>query len=880
MSSTTSPISTTEAQAWLNRAIELLWLLTVFLVPLAFLDRDFAKSETIIAYVEVPKVALLRTLVGLMAVLWLIDWGLHGTLSVGSSFRHKTLQFLPAKWLTSLRNAMLGHPHRWLFLAVGFYLGTTTLSTVLSGSLQTSLWGEVPGQDGYPAYTVAAYVLLFTVIATHLKTRPQLWRLLGAIVLMGVLISGYAVLQHNSHDFFNLGEQTGGRVTAFMGNRIFAAAVMLMTIPITAAAVVIALFNLPEKTRPTPNYLFPRLPTLAVLAAGALALAVQFLGLIFTQSRGPWIGTLFALVLTIVLVWVFVGRGGMARLSLVLGLAGVIAFAVLLNPSFKSELDSGTEEAPGSISASLNPAISSVTVSDQTLPASSIDGSASQPEVDTEPPETSRSISVAVDPTASAALRRLNSLKEVVTGGLTGGRQTHWKVSWILIRDRPWFEFDSLSLRWLRPVVGYGPDLFRYTYLLESPPEGAGFFPLEPDHAHNYFIHQTVGQGFLGTLSSLGIFAAIFLAAAYQLIRSKNEMSPLDMLVLITLLSVLAGRGLEMMVGIARVSDLTVFWVLLGMFAALPVAAMDPQTSARPTRPSPHRRRPNFARAPSLPRAGVGDRRWLWKLAIVTWPIGLILVLTWMKGISYPLAAVQIGSALEYSRQGDLPSTLEAINRAIALAPDVPVYYNWRASVYKAYRGDSQIPRERRCDLQKDVPYEICLAALTHESNLAGINQRPFYYRSKIAVADSAFNLRLDDESIRHYRESLDLVPGSWALRNKLASALIQQGKSDDALRPLRESLEITKGPNTSVDALVLRAMAYVDLGRHLEAIDDLDRVLETSSGNFRAYASRAVAYANLGQDAQAREDAARAVELGAGPAALDRVIEAIKQGR
>ena len=40
--------------------MEFLWLLTVFLVPLAFFDRDYAKSETIIAYVEVPKVALLR----------------------------------------------------------------------------------------------------------------------------------------------------------------------------------------------------------------------------------------------------------------------------------------------------------------------------------------------------------------------------------------------------------------------------------------------------------------------------------------------------------------------------------------------------------------------------------------------------------------------------------------------------------------------------------------------------------------------------------------------------------------------------------------------------------------------------------------------------
>ena len=114
---------------------------------------------------------------------------------------------------------------------------------------------------------------------------------------------------------------------------------------------------------------------------------------------------------------------------------------------------------------------------------------------------------------------------------------------------------------------------------------------MERAHAHNYFIHQTVEQGFLGTLSSLGVFAAVFLAAAYQLIRSKNEMSPIEKLILITLLSVLAGRALEMVVRVARVSDLTVFWVLLGMFAALPVVAVDPQTSSRPVRQPPRAER-------------------------------------------------------------------------------------------------------------------------------------------------------------------------------------------------------------------------------------------------------------------------------------------------
>ena len=60
---------------WINRSLELLWLLAVIFIPLAFFGRTeddplFAFSEAVISYVEVPKIALLRTLAGLIAILW------------------------------------------------------------------------------------------------------------------------------------------------------------------------------------------------------------------------------------------------------------------------------------------------------------------------------------------------------------------------------------------------------------------------------------------------------------------------------------------------------------------------------------------------------------------------------------------------------------------------------------------------------------------------------------------------------------------------------------------------------------------------------------------------------------------------------------------
>ena len=53
--------------AGVSRAIELLWLLTVFLVPLVFVSPGLMGNGF-----DVPKVTLYRSIVGLMCALWII----------------------------------------------------------------------------------------------------------------------------------------------------------------------------------------------------------------------------------------------------------------------------------------------------------------------------------------------------------------------------------------------------------------------------------------------------------------------------------------------------------------------------------------------------------------------------------------------------------------------------------------------------------------------------------------------------------------------------------------------------------------------------------------------------------------------------------------
>ena len=146
--------------------------------------------------------------------------------------------------------------------------------------------------------------------------------------------------------------------------------------------------------------------------------------------------------------------------------------------------------------------------------------------------------------------------------------------------------------------------MFHATYLLVSPP-GFNKLPSEFVHAHNYFVHQGVELGFLGLIASLGVFSAVVLVGGYQMLRLRKGDDVVYQLLLIGVVAIIVGRLLEIvgrlleqMVGIARVSDLTIFWMLLGVSAALP-AIMEAREGALEPESQPPRRRSRSNRSPA-----------------------------------------------------------------------------------------------------------------------------------------------------------------------------------------------------------------------------------------------------------------------------------------
>ena len=251
-----------------------------------------------------------------------------------------------------------------------------------------------------------------------------------------------------------------------------------------------------------------------------LALTIQMLGLANTLTRGAWVGALTALVTFLLMAAIYGGWRALGRTGLVLGLALGATLIALQWPGSISWFTAGgglililALIGTLGITAAL---VARGTVAGDVLGLGRVlpwaglvlglvavlavvfiltmgvlgDGNFIT--------------WVGGDTPATQVLSRFGSLKSQVVSGRISGRADIWAASWRLIQDHPWFEYEELSLPWLRPVVGYGPDLFRYVFLLEGLPMADNLLPMEPDHAHNGYIHQTVEQWLLGLLASVG----------------------------------------------------------------------------------------------------------------------------------------------------------------------------------------------------------------------------------------------------------------------------------------------------------------------------------------------------------------------------------------
>jgi len=237
-------------QAFCTVLMEVAWLAAVAIIPQFF---NSSSAETF----EPEKMFVLRSLALLSSAAWLLREMVKDERDV-----RKRIQFL-------LRKPMVTP----VLSLAAVYL----LSSISSVAPVVSWWGAYYEAQGMIAFF--CYLVLFLIVLAELHSPAQLRRLQYVLILTSLPVAGYAILQHFGGDPFAWENTFGGRSGANMGNPIYLGGYLVMVIPPTLCRIIEGWKGLRSGG--------DRRPGFVLVGCSGIALAMQLLALLYTQSRGP-----------------------------------------------------------------------------------------------------------------------------------------------------------------------------------------------------------------------------------------------------------------------------------------------------------------------------------------------------------------------------------------------------------------------------------------------------------------------------------------------------------------------------------------------------------------------------------------------------------------
>ncbi len=443
--------------------IEAGWLAALIATPLFFNTSSNRVFEP-------DKLHLLRSIALLMAMAWivqLVDAGLAGQKTAEANGK-------PIGLGTALRRTPLVLP---ALVLVAVYLISTALSVVP----RISLLGSYVRMQG--TYTFISYVAIFFMVVTHLRSRAQLNRIIYAIVLTSLPISIYGIIQHYGLDPLPWGGDVKERVAANMGNAIFVAAYLIIALFLTLERLMDSVASLLSEEKGT---------TADALRAGGylFILAVQTVAIVFTQSRGPWLGLAAGLYVFGLIGMLLLSRWAARRPAAIPWLANAV------RPIWAAII--GLTVAGLAFLIVFN------------LPNSPLAGLRQQ-----------------------RFIGRLGTLMST-TEGTNAVRVLIWEgvVDMMLKPHPPIQQPDGTPDIWnpLRPLIGYGPESMWVAYNRFYPPDLAHYEArnASPDRSHNETFDALVRTGLLGLGVQMWLYVSIFYYALrwlglIQVARQRNR---------------------------------------------------------------------------------------------------------------------------------------------------------------------------------------------------------------------------------------------------------------------------------------------------------------------------------------------------------------------
>jgi len=405
------------------------WLLAVIITPLFF---NVYSSRVF----EPDKVALFRSLALVVLAAWAITF-----VSERGAWSGPTLEKLATWWRAPLVVPVLA------FAVVAL------LATALSVAPTRSLLGSYHRLQG--TLTTLSYLVLFAAVATHLRGRQQLERVLTAVVLTSLSISLYAIFQRYGWDPvpWPSAPWAESRTFASLGNPIFLGAYLMM-------AVFVVLGRLTTSVRAVLAGDPCRRCHIGRAAVYGVIVTVNLAAIAFTQSRGPVMGLYAGLVC----FWLLLAAAGYVRR---LAVAALVVLAI-----------------PAVFLALLN-------VPDSPLHAMR----------------------------EWEGVGRFGRILDTREAGVRGRTLIWDGVVALMRPHEPLEYPDGSEDRWngLRPLIGYGPETLSVVFERFQTPDLARLegridsaWCCYVDRAHNEMFDAWATTGVLGVVVYLGLFAAVF----------------------------------------------------------------------------------------------------------------------------------------------------------------------------------------------------------------------------------------------------------------------------------------------------------------------------------------------------------------------------------
>ena len=298
----------TRSVSLIDRALEGCWLAVAALLPIFMVPEWLA-----VGYVQMPKVFLLRSATLLAVTLIVIEWALRSRDGHSLSDEVGTARL----WLGDIWTHVRQSPIVASAIAV---LLVTVVSADLSPMRVVSIEGTRPGWDTYALYNVAPYIVMFGLVATRMRTRAQVERLIWAVTGASILVGLSGIGQHFGIDPFRFKQAPVQQPTMTLGNPIFGTSWLLMAIPVT-----LAFWQSKRQDMGPVRHV--------LLGAGLIALPVT--AFLFTLARGGFLSLGFAFVVFGgITIWLLGKRALYApALSLVITLVFSIAVSWIPVPA-------------------------------------------------------------------------------------------------------------------------------------------------------------------------------------------------------------------------------------------------------------------------------------------------------------------------------------------------------------------------------------------------------------------------------------------------------------------------------------------------------------------------------------------------------------------